>query len=391
VSKPNAHLVPGDYIRKQTLVNAERYITPELKEYESLILNADERQLEVEVRIFKEICAQIAASAQRLLSTARTLAYLDVVAALAEVALQNNYVRPLLCDDDQLEIVNGRHPVVERMPLLDADGLATAFVPNDVHMSKEELVHIITGPNMSGKSTFLRQVALIVLMAQIGSFVPADKAHISLVDRIFTRIGAQDEIHAGQSTFMVEMVETAAILSQSSSRSLLILDEVGRGTSTYDGLAIARAVVEYIHNNPKIRAKTLFATHYHELTEVAKYLPHVRNYNVAVAEEGNRVIFLHKIVPGGADRSYGIHVAQIAGIPKAVIDRANEILEELEGNADFRERRERTRQSFAGVQMSLFGPETHPLIDEIKALDVDSLSPLEALNKLYELKQRAIE
>jgi DNA mismatch repair protein MutS len=391
ITRANADQAPPEYIRKQTLVNAERYITPELKEYESLILNADERQLEVEVRIFKEICAQIAAAAQRLLATARTLAYLDVITALAEVALQNNYVRPVLSDEDHLEISNGRHPVVERMPLRDADGLAITFVPNDIAMSRDELIHIITGPNMSGKSTILRQVALIVLMAQIGSFVPADQAHIGLVDRIFTRIGAQDEIHAGQSTFMVEMVETAAILSQSSNRSLLILDEVGRGTSTYDGLAIARAVVEYIHNNPKIRAKTLFATHYHELTEVAKYLPHVRNYNVAVAEEGNRVIFLHKIVPGGADRSYGIHVAQIAGIPKTVIDRANEILEELEGNADFRERRERTRQAFSGVQMSFFGPESHPLIDEIKALEVDSLSPLEALNKLYELKQRAME
>ncbi len=391
ISKSYSDQAPAEYIRKQTLVNAERYITPELKEYENLILNADERQLEVEQRIFKEVCAQIATVTERLLATSRALAYLDVVTALAEVALQNNYTRPVLSDDDSLELVNGRHPVVETMPLLDADGLATAFVPNDVFMSKEELIHIITGPNMSGKSTFLRQVALIVLMAQIGSFVPAAKARIGLVDRIFTRIGAQDEIHAGQSTFMVEMVETAAILSQSSNRSLIVLDEVGRGTSTYDGLAIARAAVEYIHNNPKIRAKTLFATHYHELTEIAKYLPHIRNYNVAVAEEGSRVIFLHKIVPGGADRSYGIHVAQIAGVPKAVTDRANEILEELEGNADFRDRQEKTRQTFAGVQMSFMTPETHPLIDEIQAIDVDSMSPLEALNKLYELKQRAAE
>jgi DNA mismatch repair protein MutS len=229
-------------------------------------------------------------------------------------------------------------------------------------------------------------------MAQIGSFVPVDRARIGLVDRIFTRIGAQDEIHAGQSTFMVEMVETASILSQSTPRSLLILDEVGRGTSTYDGLAIARAVVEYIHNNPKIRAKTLFATHYHELTELARYLPHVRNYNVAVAEEGNKVIFLHKIVPGGADRSYGIHVAQIAGIPKAVISRANEVLEELEGNADFQEKKARLRDAFSGgVQLSFLGSETHPLIEELKAMEVDQLSPLEALNKLYELKQKALE
>ena len=391
VTRTHSDNVPPEYIRKQTLVNAERYITPELKEYESLILNADDRQLEVEVRIFKEICAQIAAAAERLLATSRALAYLDVVTALAEVALLNNYTRPALSNDDALEISNGRHPVVETMSLVDADGLPTAFVPNDARMSKDELIHIITGPNMSGKSTFLRQVALIVLMAQIGSFVPADRAQVGLVDRIFTRIGAQDEIHAGQSTFMVEMVETAAILSQSSNRSLIVLDEVGRGTSTYDGLAIARAVVEYIHNNPKIRAKTLFATHYHELTEVAKYLPHVCNYNVAVTEEGSRVIFLHKIVPGGADRSYGIHVAQIAGVPKAVTDRANEILEELEGNADFQERKERTRQNFSGVQMSFLAPETHPLIEEIKELDVDSLSPLEALNKLYELKQRVEE
>jgi DNA mismatch repair protein MutS len=329
--------------------------------------------------------------AERLLTTSRSLAYLDVVAALAEVALQNNYVRPILSDEDTLEIVNSRHPVVETMSLVDPDGLAISFVPNDVRMSTEELIHVITGPNMSGKSTFLRQVALCVLMAQIGSFVSADSAHIGLVDRIFTRIGAQDEIHAGQSTFMVEMIETAIILSQSSNRSLLILDEVGRGTSTYDGLAIARATVEYIHNNPKIRAKTLFATHYHELTEVSQYLPHVRNYNVAVTEEGSRVIFLHKIVPGSADRSYGIHVAQIAGIPKAVIDRANEILETLEGSVSFNERQEQTRQAMAGMQLSLFGPETHPLIEEIKALDVDSISPLEALNKLYELKQRASE
>ncbi len=390
VSHANRELIPPDYIRKQTLVNAERYITPELKEYENLILNADERQLEVETRIFKEVCARIGAAAERLLTTSRALAYLDGVASLAEVAQHHNYQRPSLSDDDALEIINGRHPVVERMPLLDADGLATAFVPNDVCLSREELIHIITGPNMSGKSTFLRQVALIVLMAQIGSFVPADRARIGLVDRIFTRIGAQDEIHAGQSTFMVEMVETASILSQSTPRSLLILDEVGRGTSTYDGLAIARAVVEYIHNNPKIRAKTLFATHYHELTELARYLPHVRNYNVAVTEEGNKVVFLHKIVPGGADRSYGIHVAQIAGIPKAVISRANEILEELEGSADFQEKKARVRDAFAGgVQLSFLGPETHPLVEEIKALEVDQLSPLEALNKLYELRQKA--
>jgi DNA mismatch repair protein MutS len=389
VTRANSDRVPPEYIRKQTLVNAERYITPELKEYENLILNADERQLDVEQRIFKEVCAQIAAAAERLLTTSRTLAWLDVVTSLAEVALHNNYIRPQLTEEDEIILTNCRHPVVEQTPLVDADGVATAFVPNDVYLSREELVHIITGPNMSGKSTYLRQVALVVLMAQIGSFVPADKAVIGLVDRIFTRIGAHDEIHAGQSTFMVEMVETSAILAQSTPRSLIILDEVGRGTSTYDGLAIARAVVEFIHNNPKIRAKTLFATHYHELTEMAKILPHIRNYNVAVAEDGERVVFLHKIVPGGADRSYGIHVAQIAGIPKAVIDRANEVLEQLEGNAALQAKQEQTRQIISGVQMSFLPPEAHPLVEEIQQLDVDSMSPLEALNTLYTLKQKA--
>jgi DNA mismatch repair protein MutS len=242
---------------------------------------------------------------------------------------------------------------------------------------------------MSGKSTLLRQVALIVLMAQIGSFVPARKADIGLVDRIFTRIGAQDEIHAGHSTFMVEMVETAALLAQSTPRSLLILDEIGRGTSTYDGLAIARAVIEYIHNNPNLRAKTLFATHYHELVELEKYLPHVINYNVAVSDEGGRIVFLHKIVPGGADRSYGVHVAQLAGIPKPVVSRANEILSELEDNSVFQNEKEKVRHAFSGYQLSFLGPETHPVVESLRALKIEELSPLEALNKLYELQQQA--
>ncbi len=388
VTHANTNQVPPEYIRKQTLTNAERYITPELKEYETLILNAEERELEIETRLFREICAQIGAAADRLLNSSRALAYLDGVTALAEVALQNNYSRPMLNNDDLLEIVNGRHPVVERMPLFDPEGAAISFVPNDVRLSSEELIHLITGPNAAGKSTFLRQVALIVLLAQIGSFVPADSACIGLVDRIFTRIGAQDEIYAGQSTFMVEMVETAAILSQSTPRSLVILDEVGRGTSTYDGMAIARAVVEYIHNQPKVRAKTLFATHYHELTELVKYLPHVRNYNVAVKEEGHKVIFLHKIIPGGADRSYGIYVAQIAGIPKSVIDRANQILHELENNPAFQQKRAKVRQVFSGAQITFLGAEIHPVVEELRNLNVDALSPLEALNQLYSLKKR---
>ncbi|MFB0546309.1 MAG: DNA mismatch repair protein MutS, partial [Anaerolineae bacterium] len=279
-----------------------------------------------------------------------------------------------------------RHPVVE-LTLRDQP-----FVPNDARLSAdEEQIIILTGPNMSGKSTYLRQVALIVLLAQIGSFVPADEARIGLVDRIFTRIGAQDEIAAGRSTFMVEMVETANILSHSTPRSLIILDEIGRGTSTYDGLAIARAVVEYIHNNPRISAKTLFATHYHELVELDKYLPRVRNYNVAVAEEGDRVVFLRKIVPGGADRSYGIHVAQLAGIPKAVINRATEILAKLEDHKELREKRKRVRETFAVQQLPLFGTEPHPLVEEIRRLKIDEMSPLEAINKLYELQQEAKE
>ncbi|MFQ5811995.1 MAG: DNA mismatch repair protein MutS, partial [Anaerolineae bacterium] len=378
VTKANLAAVPEEYIRKQTLVNAERYITPELKEYESLILNAQERILDNEARLFRQVCDQVAAAAERLLSTARALAHLDVYAALAEVAIRNNYVRPVLTDGDEIEIIAGRHPVVELTRREEP------FVPNDARLSQEEEILIITGPNMSGKSTYLRQVALIVLMAQMGSFVPADEARIGLVDRIFTRIGAQDEIWAGQSTFMVEMIEMANILHHATNRSLLILDEIGRGTSTYDGMSIAWAVVEYIHNHPRLRAKTLYATHYHELTELASVLPRVRNYNVAVVEEGDEVIFLHKIVPGGADRSYGIHVAQLAGLPKTVIHRAEEILEELE--RDSRRAPIRPRRIAEIRQLALF-PEASPFIEELKKLDLESMTPLEALNKLYELQQ----
>ncbi len=377
VTTPNLPQVPPEYIRKQTLANAERFITPELKEYESLILNAEERLIELETLLFKEVCAQIAGAAPRLLATARALAEIDVYAALAEVAVRYRYVRPQLNDGDTIHIVAGRHPVVE-LTLRDEP-----FVPNDVTLSPDELIHIITGPNMSGKSTFLRQVALIVLMAQIGSFVPADAATIGLVDRIFTRIGAQDEISAGQSTFMVEMVETANILTHATRKSLIILDEIGRGTSTYDGIAIARAIVEHIHNHPQLQAKTLFATHYHELIALEEYLPRVRNYNVSVLEQGGRVVFLHKIARGGADKSYGIHVAQLAGIPRAVVHRAEEVLKELE------ELQATGRlHKGVGVQMALFAP-TDPLRDEIAQLDVLSLSPLEALNKLYELVEKA--
>ena len=379
VTKSNTDLVPDEYIRKQTLVNAERYITPELKEYETLVLNAEERIHEIEGKVFAQVCAELAEGAQDLLETARGLAELDAYLSLAETAALNGYHRPEVVIEKSLEIVNGRHPVVERLRTMER------FVPNDTVFDDDEIVRIITGPNMSGKSTFLRQVALIVLMAQMGSFVPADSARIGLVDRIFTRIGAQDEIHAGQSTFMVEMIEAANILNNASSRSLLILDEIGRGTSTYDGVSIAWAMVEYIHTHPDVKATTLFATHYHELTQLAQLLPGVRNYNVAVSEADNDVVFLHKIVPGGADRSYGIHVAQIAGLPKPVIQRANEILNQLEGSSGKTLHQEEIEKS----QLTLF-PENNPLLDAFNDLDINSLTPIEALNLLYDWKRRFI-
>lgn len=388
----NAHQdkVPADYIRKQTLVNAERYITPELKEYETLVLNAEEEILKVERRLFEALCHQIAAQAQRLLSSARAIAHLDGFVSFADVAVREGYVRPTLTDDDLLVIKAGRHPVVEK--LLDS---GTRYVPNDTHFDSMSRIHLITGPNMSGKSTYIRQVAIITLMAQIGSFVPADEATIGLVDRIFARIGAQDEIHAGQSTFMVEMIETARLLSGSTRRSLLILDEVGRGTSTYDGLAIARAVVEYIHNHPRLNCRTLFATHYHELTELPNILPRARNFNVAVSEQGDQIVFLHRLLPGGADRSYGVHVAQLAGMPRPVVERARELLEHLETQgSDFKlplavppapSSRQKAREE-AG-QLRLFSDPVHPAVDMLKKLEIDNLSPLEALTKLYELKR----
>jgi DNA mismatch repair protein MutS len=379
VTKANTDRVPEEYVRKQTLVNAERYITPELKEYESLILNAEERIQDLESQIYRQVLEQLAAASGRLLAVAQALARLDVHAALAEVALMHRYVRPRLVEDGELRIVAGRHPVVEITQREEP------FVPNDARFNEEESILLITGPNMAGKSTYLRQVALIVLMAQIGSFVPADQAEIALVDRIFTRIGAQDEISAGQSTFMVEMVETANLLNHATVRSLLVLDEVGRGTSTYDGISIAWAVVEHIHNHPRLRCKTLFATHYHELTQLSELLPRVRNYNVAVAEEKDRVVFLRRIVPGGADQSYGIHVAQLAGLPKPVIHRAEEILEELEQEA---RAPGSARRTIRARQLPLFATR-NPVVDELQELDVSAMTPLEAISKLYELKNLA--
>ena len=383
VTKAHSDKVPDDYVRKQTLVNAERYITPELKQYETQVLNAEEEILATERELFADICRQIARQREALLKTASAIAYLDAFLSLASVAVREGYVRPQLSEDDVLHIDAGRHPVVEK--LLES---SSRYVPNDSHFDLAGRIHIITGPNMSGKSTYIRQVALITLMAQIGSFVPVDSAQIGIVDRIFARIGAQDEIHAGQSTFMVEMVETARLLSGSTKRSLLILDEIGRGTSTYDGLAIARSVIEYIHNNPRLNCRTLFATHYHELTELPNILPRTINYNVAVAEQGDDIVFLHKVVPGGADQSYGVHVAQLAGIPRSVVDRARELLIQLEQDSgDFSLKLPKSTTQ----QLSFFDAPENPAIAALRSLEIDGLSPLEALTQLYELKRMATD
>ena len=380
VTRSQTEFVPEDYIRKQTLVNAERYITPEMKEYEAQVLNAEEEIRAVEKRVFNEMCEQLAEFSEPILVTAKNIGSLDVLAALAESASMHGYTRPEVLEDDLLEIVDGRHPVVEQ-----SLNPGVRFVPNNAEFEEGERVRIITGPNMSGKSTYLRQVALICLMAQMGSYVPAVRARIGLVDRIFTRIGAQDEIHSGQSTFMVEMLEAANILHHATRRSLLILDELGRGTSTYDGVSIAWAVVEYIHNHPELKSKTLFATHYHELTQLSELLPGVRNYNVAVSESESKIVFLHKIIPGGADRSYGIYVAQLAGLPFPVIQRANEILNQLEASSGSAVQIDPQ----APQQMALF-PQTNPFIDELRKLDLNSLSPIEALNRLYEWRRRYV-
>jgi DNA mismatch repair protein MutS len=367
------------YVRKQTLVGAERYVTQELKQKEELVLEAQERIVALEGSLFRRLLADVAAEREWLLRVAAALARLDTLVALAEVASASRYVRPTLTDDDAIEIVAGRHPVVEQ------SALDAGFVPNDTRLScREEQVLIITGPNMAGKSTYLRQVGLLVLMAQIGSFVPAEQATIGLVDRIFTRVGAQDDIATGQSTFMVEMAETANILHHATGRSLVILDEIGRGTSTFDGMAIARAIVEFVHDHPRLGCKTLFATHYHELTELERRLPRVRNLRVEVLEEGERVVFLHRVVPGGADRSYGIHVARLAGIPASVTQRARDLLKDLESG-----RRRAAPARANGHGPGLFDPPRDPLLEELAALQPDGLTPLQALNKLYDLRERA--
>jgi DNA mismatch repair protein MutS len=385
VSKSNIDKVPEDYIRRQTLTNAERYIVPELKEYESLVLNARDRLEEAERAVYHRVCAQLAESAGAVSQVASAIAKLDVFTGLADAAVENGYVRPKLDLGNAIRVTNGRHPVVERV--LDTG----TYVPNDVDLSNDGAkVMVLTGPNMAGKSTYIRQVAIITLMAQIGCFVPASDATIGLVDRIFTRVGLQDDLATGQSTFMVEMVETAAILNQATPRSLVILDEIGRGTSTYDGLSIARSVIEHIHNDPRLGCKTLFATHYHELTQLAASLPGVRNCSVAVTEEGNSVVFLHKIVPGGADKSYGVHVAQMAGLPQGVVNRAWEVLADLEAQSQQKNGRQVKAKVEPAQQMALFndGGNLQKLLRE---LDIPNLTPIEAINKLYELQKEAQE
>ncbi len=384
IAKSNIAALPDDYIRRQTLTHAERYIVPELKEYESLVLNARERLAETELEVYRRVCAQVAESAQAITRTAAAVARVDVFCGLAQAAIDNAYVRPALNDGPAIRIKDGRHPVVERV-------LGSGqYVPNDISLANDEArIVVLTGPNMAGKSTYIRQVALITLLAQIGSFVPASEASIGIVDRIFTRVGLQDDLATGQSTFMVEMVETAAILNQATPRSLVVLDEIGRGTSTYDGLSIARSVIEHLHNDPRLGCKTLFATHYHELTQLASVLPGVRNFTVAVteegSEEGSEVVFLHRIVPGGADRSYGVHVARLAGLPQGVINRAWEVLTELESKNGSGGGR---RQTDPAQQMALL-PSEPSLAELVRAVDVANLTPLEALNKLYELQEQA--
>ena len=388
VTKTHQDKVPDYFIRKQTLTNAERYITPELKEFEEKVLTAEEKMASLEYELFQQVREQIARRGEAIQKNARLVAELDVLANFAHVAHKYQYVRPEITADTELHITEGRHPVVER--LLPPD---QPFVPNDTHLDNENTqIMIITGPNMAGKSTYLRQVGLIVLLAQVGCFVPAASAKIGVVDRIFTRVGASDNLAFGESTFMVEMLETANILNNASPRSLILLDEIGRGTSTFDGLAIAWAVTEYIHNTPAISAKTLFATHYHELTELATLYPRIKNFKVAVKEYGDQVIFLRKIEPGGMDNSYGIYVAQMAGMPREVVDRAREVLMNLEANELRPNRQSGLARRRRGMQvdpnqLSLFDVlQSSPVEDELKKLDINRLTPLEALIKLNELK-----
>jgi DNA mismatch repair protein MutS len=377
VSKTHLRLVPDDYVRRQTLVGAERYVTTELKEQEAKVLGAEERQNRLEFELFEELRRGVAREADRLLRTARAVAVLDVLASLAHVARERAYVRPVVDASSVLEVRDGRHPVLELRP----DG--ASFVPNDVTLGSEVTCLVLTGPNMAGKSTYMRQVALIVLLAQMGSFVPAREARVGVADRIFTRIGAQDNLLRGQSTFLVEMTETAAILRHATARSLVLLDEIGRGTSTFDGLAIAWAVAEHLHERCA-GAKVVFATHYHELTRLAAELGRVRNVHVAVREWRDGIVFLHKVQPGSTDRSYGIQVARLAGLPDDVVARAKALLRDFEQHAPT----PAPPASAETGQLTLFGGGPHPVLEALAALELDSMTPLEALNALHALRRK---
>jgi DNA mismatch repair protein MutS len=399
VTNANSSQVPEDYIRKQTMSNAERFFTPQLKEKESLILTANDKAMALENEIFMEITQALSAHSRELQETAERIGALDVLTALAEVAENNNYIRPQLTDDCEILIRDGRHPVVENT-------VPGGFVPNDTELDcKENQFLLVTGPNMAGKSTYMRQTALIAILAQAGSFVPASYASIGIIDQVFTRIGAFDDLASGQSTFMVEMVELANILNNASPKSLILLDEIGRGTSTYDGYSIAKAVVEFLHNRGKVGVRALFATHYHQLTALEDKLKRVKNYHIAVKEEGHELVFLRKIVPGATDRSYGIHVAKLAGVPEKVIERANEILKELERENVLEEaedggsgKKKKNKATARYTQMMLFDPgnsggvpaqvnRPSPVVEALKEMNVEEMTPIEALNKLHELKK----
>ena len=373
--------MPPDYERRQTLSGAERFVTPELKQYEAKVLGAEERIAVREAELVDALRTRVAAAVARVQTTAGIVAELDVWSGLADLAHREAYVRPEVTADFTIELEASRHPVVERIMAREA------FIPNDVRLDEGGRVILLTGPNMAGKSTLLRQVGLCVLLAQMGAFVPARRAVIGVVDRLFTRVGASDNLVRGQSTFMVEMSETSAILHGATARSLVLLDEIGRGTSTYDGVAIAWAVTEHLHN--VIGCKTIFATHYHELTQLTEELAHARNFNVAVREAGDEIVFLHRLEPGGADRSYGIHVGRLAGLPGAVVARAREVLTLLE--AGHHVARQSAPPAPDAQQLGLFAPGTHPLVAELDRLDVNALSPLEALNRLAAWKKRLEE
>ncbi|MDZ7765599.1 MAG: DNA mismatch repair protein MutS [Melioribacteraceae bacterium] len=391
VSNTHKNKVPENYIRKQTLVNSERYITPELKEYEDKILNANENILKLETTLFDQIRKEVAAETKAIQQNANLLAMIDCYASFAESAEQYNYIQPIIDDSNELDVKQGRHPVVERI-LPPGE----KFTPNNCVLSNDDTqIVVLTGPNMAGKSVYLRQIGLIVLLAQIGSFVPAKEAKIGLVDRIFTRVGASDNIAAGESTFLVEMQEAANILNHATNRSLILLDEIGRGTSTFDGISIAWAITEFIHENPNLSAKTLFATHYHELNEMASIFPRIKNFKVEVREYDDKVIFLHKVSPGGADHSYGIQVAQMAGLPEFITKRAKEILFNLEDKEltphEIKREKLRKFKEEDEMQINMFEVKDDHLRKEITDISLEGLTPIEALNKLNELQKKIKE